>query len=226
LLGLIFSFVLTFVIGVGLASGLQNDPVWAAAGAGSGALVVAGFDSLGLFGKFCSAITALGLISNMVPEIYSSGINFQILGRYPAIVPRFVWNTFGLFVVAVCALAGRNNLSQIFTNFLALMGYWVVLWIVITLEDQFIFRRRARPKYVWSDWDKQEKLPIGLAALTAFCIGWAGAVLCMAQFYFVGPLARLIGKDGGDMGNYVGFCMAGIVYPPLRYWELKKFERC
>ncbi|KAG0651209.1 Purine-cytosine permease fcyB [Hyphodiscus hymeniophilus] len=231
LLGLTLSFVATFVLGVGLASGLQNDPLWAAAGAGSGALVVAGFDSLGNFVKFCSVIVALGLISNMVPEIYSSGINFQILGRYPAIVPRpgyrprFVWNTIGLFVVAVCALAGRNHLAQIFTNFLALMGYWISIWIAITLEDQFIFRRRMRPEYIWSDWDKQEKLPIGLAALAAFCIGWAGAVLCMAQFYFVGPLAKLIGRDGGDMGTYVGFCMAGIVYPPLRYWELKKFGR-
>ena len=223
--GLTLSFAFTFIIGIGLASGLQNDPVWAAARAESGALVVAGYNGVGTFGKFCSVIAALGLISNMVPEIYSSGINFQILGRYPAIVPRFVWNSFGIVIVAVCALAGRNDLSQIFTNFLALMGYWVVMWIVITLEDQFIFRRRTRPKYVWSDWDKQEKLPIGLAALTAFCIGWIGAVLCMAQFYFVGPIARLIGKDGGDLGNYVGFCIAGLVYPPLRCWELEKFGR-
>ena len=90
------------------------------------------------------------------------------------------------------------------------------MWIVITLEEQFVFRRRANPKYIWSDWDNQEKLPIGLAALTAFITGWIGAVLCMAQLYFVGPIARLIGKDGGDVGNYVDFCIAGLVYPPLR----------
>lgn len=214
--GLTLSFILTFAIGIGLASGLQNDPAWTAAGAGSGALIVAGFDSLGVFGNFCSVIAALGLISNMVPEIYSSGINFQILGRHPAVVPRYIWNSFGLVVVAVCALLGRNNLAQIFTNFLAFMGYWIAMWIVITLEEQFVFRRRANPKYIWSDWDNQEKLPIGLAALTAFITGWIGAVLCMAQLYFVGPIARLIGKDGGDVGNYVDFCIAGLVYPPLR----------
>ena len=146
-------------------------PIWAAAGAGSGALIVAGFDALGKFGRFCPVIVALGLISNMVPEIYSSGINFQILGRHPAIVPRFVWNFFGPFVVAACALAGRNNLSQIFMNFLALMGYWIAMWIVIAHEEQLIFRRRKSPKYIWSDWDEQEILPIGLAALMAFCVG-------------------------------------------------------
>lgn len=123
LTGLTLSFIFTFVLGTGLSSGLQNDPVWAAAGAGTGALVVAGYDDLGRFGKFCSVIAALGLIANMVPPTYSSGIDFQILGRYPAAVPRYLWNTLAVIIFAVCALAGRNSLSAIFTNFLALMGY-------------------------------------------------------------------------------------------------------
>lgn len=123
LLGLSLSFTFTFVIGAGLASGLANDPTWEAAGAGSGALIVAGYNGLGGFGKFCSVIAALGLIANMVPPTYVSGINFQILGRYPALVPRFLWNTLAVIIFAVCALAGRNSLAAIFTNFLALMGY-------------------------------------------------------------------------------------------------------
>jgi len=225
LVGMSLSFTFTFVLGCGLASGLENDPVWKEAGAGTGALVVAGYNGLGGFGKFCSVIVALGLIANMVAPIYCSGIDFQILGRYSAMVPRFIWNTFAVIIFMVCALAGKNHLSEIFTNFLALMGYWVVLWIVITLEEQFIFRRRKNPTFNWSDWDKQEKLPIGLAAFAAFCVGWAGAVLCMAQALFIGPIAKLVGDNGADMGNYVGFAWAGLVYPPLRYWELKRFGR-
>lgn len=225
LIGLSLSFSFCFMLGVGLSSGLSNDPTWAAAGAGSGALIVAGFDDLGTFGKFSSTIVALGLIANMVPPVYSSGIDFQILGRYPAMVPRFIWNTFGVIVFAVCALAGRDSLSAIFTNFLALMGYWVSLWIAITLEEQLIFRRRMDPMYVWSDWNRPEKLPIGLAALVAFLVGWVGAILCMAQFYYIGPIAKLVGEYGADMGNYVGFAWASLVYPPLRYWELKIFGR-
>ncbi|KAF7911102.1 uncharacterized protein EAF01_002610 [Botrytis porri] len=225
LLGLSLSFTLTFVIGAGLASGIANNPSWEAAGAGTGALIVAGFESLGGFGKFCSVVAALGLIANMVPPTYSCGIDFQILGRYPAMVPRFLWNTFGVVVFTVCALAGRNDLSEIFTNFLSLMGYWVVLWIVITLEEEFIFRRRKNPTFVWSDWHKQEKMPLGIAAMVAFCIGWVGAILCMSQHYFIGPLAKMVGSEGGDMGNYVGFAWAGLVYPVLRWWELRKFGR-
>ncbi len=101
----------------------------------------------------------------------------------------------------------------------------VVLWIAITLEEEFIFRRKMKPKLIWNDWNKQENLPIGIAAFVAFCVGWVGAVLCMAQFYFIGPLARLVGEDGGDMGNYVGFSLAALIYLPLRYWELRKFGR-
>jgi purine-cytosine permease-like protein len=127
MVGLSLSFTLTFVIGAGLSSGLSNNPVWEAAGAGSGSLVVAGFDGLGDFGKFCSVICALGLIANMVAPIYSSGIDWQILGRYTAIVPRFIWNTFGVVIFTVCALAGHDHLSEIFTNFLALMGYCKLL---------------------------------------------------------------------------------------------------
>ncbi|TVY38579.1 Purine-cytosine permease [Lachnellula subtilissima] len=223
--GLSLSFTFCFVIGAGLSSGLANNPVWEAAGAGSGALIVAGFDGLGGFGKFCSVVVALGLIPNMVAPIYSSGIDWQILGRYPAMVPRFIWTTWGVIIFTVCALVGRDHLSEIFTNFLALMGYWVVFWIVITLEEEFIFRRRMKPTFIWSDWDKPHKLPIGLAALAAFCVGWTGAVLCMAQVYFIGPIAKQVGDYGADMGNYVGFAWTALVYPPLRYLELKKFGR-
>jgi purine-cytosine permease-like protein len=225
LFGLSISFSLCFMLGVGLASGIGNDPEWEEAGAGSGALIVAGYNQLGGFGKFCSVIVALGLIANMVPPTYSAGIDFQILGRYPAMVPRFLWNAFGVIIFAVCALAGRDNLAVIFTNFLALMGYWVVMWIAITLEEQFIFRRRMDPTFIWDDWNKPQKLPIGIAAIIAFLIGWVGSILCMAQHYYIGPIAILVGEYGADLGNFVGFMWAALVYPPLRYLELKKFGR-
>lgn len=225
LIGISISFAFMFMIGIGLASGVNNDPEWSAAGAGTGALIVAGFNQLGGFGKFCSIIVALGLIANMVPPVYSSGIDFQILGRYPAMVPRFIWNAFGVVVFAVCALAGRDSLANIFTNFLALMGYWVAIWLAITLEEHLIFRRRRHPKYVFEDWNAQRKLPVGIAALAAFLVGWAGAILCMTQVYYTGPISLAISGYGGDLGNYVGFAWAALVFPPLRYFELRRLGR-
>ncbi|RMZ90208.1 hypothetical protein DV736_g2575, partial [Chaetothyriales sp. CBS 134916] len=240
--GLTFSFTFTFVLGAGLASGINNDTSYANAwtngqgGSGSGALLVEAYaGSLGSFGKFCAVIAALGGIANIVPSTYSSGIDFQLLGRHFSKVRRIVWNTVGVLIYAVCALAGRNHLAQIFTNFLALMGYWVAIWVAILLEEFLLFRRqpagsidiegggRRRLALDWTAWDDRGKLPIGIAALMAFLVGWAGAILCMAQAWYVGPIARLVGEYGADMGNYVGFCWAAAVYPGLRWWEIRKW---
>lgn len=86
------------------------------------------------------------------------------------------------------------------------MGYWLAIWIAITLEEQLIFRRRSG--YDWTAWDQKGKLPHGLAALVAFLVGWAGAILCMAQAWYKGPIARLVGEYGADvsiapLGKYI-----------------------
>ena len=230
LLGLSVSFTLALVLGIGLGSGITSYQPYSNAwtnsqgGSGSGALLVAGFEPLHDFGKFCAVIAALGVIANTIPPTYSSGVDFQILGRYAAKVPRVIWNTIGVIIYTVCALAGRNHLAVIFTNFLALMGYWVAIWIAIILEEYLIFRRSAKA-YNWAAWDDREKLPLGIAALVAFLVGYGGSVISMAQVWYIGPIARLIGEYGGDAGNYVGFSCAALVYPPLRWLELKKFGR-
>jgi len=231
LLGLTFSFTFALVLGIGLASGINTSPDYSNAwtnsqgGSGSGALVVAAYAPLHGFGKFCAVIAALGGIANTIPPTYSSGVDFQILGRQFAKVPRVVWNTVGVIIYTVCALAGRNNLAVIFTNFLALMGYWVAIWVAILLEDFLIFKKASVRNYNWDIWNDRSKLPLGVAGLIAFLVGWAGAILCMAQVWYIGPLAALVGEYGADMGNYVGFSWAALVYPPLRWLELKKVGR-
>lgn len=231
LLGLTLSFSFAVVLGVGLASGIATYPPYATAwedsqgGSGSGALLVAGFAPLGGFGRFCAVIAALGIIANTIPPTYSCGVDFQVLGHYATRIPRFVWNIAGVIIYTVCALAGRNSLASIFTNFLALMGYWVAIWVAIVLEEYLIFRKRDASAYNWAAWNDASKLPIGIAALVSFLVGWAGAILCMAQVWYTGPIAKLVGEYGADMGNYVGFSWAALVYPPLRWLEVRRFGR-
>jgi purine-cytosine permease-like protein len=197
-LGLALSFTMTFLVGIGLASGINSNSAYSDAwNAGAGALIVEGFGPLNGFGKFCSVVVALGLISNTIPPTYSTGIDFQILGRYAEMVPRIVWNIIGVIIYTACALAGRSHLSEIFTNFLALMGYWVAIWFSILLEERYIFRRQSG--FNWAAWDDPTKLPIGLAAFAAFVVGWVGAVLCMAQYWYIGPLAKSVGDFGADV---------------------------
>lgn len=202
MVGLSLSFTFAFVLGVGLGSAITTYQPWGNAyEISQGALIVEAYAPLGGFGAFCSVIVALGLIANMIPPSYSSSVDFQVFGRWLNKVPRIVWNTVGVIIYTVCAIAGRTSLAAIFTNFLALMGYWVAIWIAITIEEHILFRKYMRLGFNWEDWDDRTKVPLGIAAIIAFLIGWAGAILSMAQVWYIGPIAKLVGEYGGDVSN-------------------------
>jgi purine-cytosine permease-like protein len=228
LTGLWTSFTLVYMLGIGLATGVANNPAWADANSiSTGALIVAGYGPLGGFGKFCAVVVALGVIANSIPGTYSAALGAQVLGRYGKAVPRWVWSCVMVAIELVCALAGREHLFLIFQNFLALMGYWVEIMICIVVEEHLIFRKwRTRGDgggYDWDSWEDQKYLPLGIAALVAFLLGWLGAVLGMYQIWYVGPLAQLAGD--ADVGVWVGCGFALISFPVVRYWELKQFRR-
>jgi purine-cytosine permease-like protein len=212
------------LMGVGLASGTFSNTAWSDAyGVSSGALIMAGYNGLGGFGKFLGVIVSLGLIANNIPGTYSATLGFQIMGRYLARLPRWVLSCVSVLIYTACALGGRNHLFDIFENFLALMGYWVTIYLTIALEEHFIFRRTRG--FDWGAWADRSKLPLGLAALAAFLIGWAGSIISMYQIWYVGPIAKMVGAYGADLGIWVGVSWAAIVFPPLRYLELRKFNR-
>ncbi|KAI4113857.1 MAG: hypothetical protein LQ338_008099 [Usnochroma carphineum] len=226
LVSLLCSFTFTYCLGIGLASAIPTVPAYGAANnVTQGALIVAGFTESTSpgnfnagFGKFLAVVVALGLIANLAPPTYSSGIDFQVLGKNFQKIPRVIWNSVGVVIYTVCALAGRDHLAEIFTNFLALMGYWVIIWLGITLEEQFFFRSRFGFRlgtgdresrrgwgqtYDWTIWNTPEKLPHGIAAFMAFLVGWAGAILCMAQVWYKGPIASLVGEYGADQSFFI-----------------------
>ena len=209
------SFTYTFVLGIGLASAINfNVGYQKAYDTSQGALIVKSLlDGLNDgFARFLGVIIVLGLIANTVAPTYSGGIDFQIISSYFERIPRVLWNTLCVIIYTVCALAGRDHLAEIFTNFLALMGYWCAIWIAITIEEQAFFRSSFgyRGKegwkgwgsgYDWTVWNQKEKLPLGIAALTAFLVGWAGAILCMAQVWYIGPIAKRVGEYGADVSS-------------------------
>ncbi|KAL6717074.1 Vitamin B6 transporter [Lecanora helva] len=223
--GLTLSFVLVTMVGVGLGSGVSTYQPWSDANDISpGALILAGFGDLGGFGKFCGVVVALGVISNNVPGTYAAALGCQVLGRYFKAVPRYLWVCVIAMIYFVCAIAGRDHLFTIFQNFLALVGYWIIIFVSIVLEEHVIFRRGVG--FDWTRWEDQKYLPLGIAALSAFLIGWAGAIIGMDQAWFVGPVASKVGDNtGADIGIWLGASFTLVVFPPLRYLELKKFGR-
>ncbi|KAF2661505.1 hypothetical protein K491DRAFT_586896 [Lophiostoma macrostomum CBS 122681] len=210
-------------LGIGLGSGLLLNESWATAFSdhGVGALINESFAPLHSFGKFCSVVLALCIAANNIPGTYAAALNFQQLGAPFAKVPRPIWSTFACLVFAVIAIAGRDQLFSIFINFLGLIGYWTMIWITMTFEDEFLFRKG---NFDWEIWNRKDLLPHGFAALFAFLVGWAGAILCMYQTYYTGVIASKVGA-GADLGLPVALAWTGIVYPPARWLELRFIGR-
>lgn len=220
--GLILAFLFVNLLGIGLACGVAASSAWQEAyNTSAGALIVESFAPLQGFGKFCSVILALGVIVNCVQGSYSAAICIQTLGRCFAKVPRWAWVIFSVIVQLVLGIAGRNKLFVILQNFLALMGYWLMPMIAIVLLEHWCFKRLGRID--WAMWSHPKKLSSGWAAVSAFLLGWTGAIIGMYQTWFVGPLAKAAGSS--DVGMWIGTSFTLLAYVPLRYLELKMIGR-
>ncbi|KAF2106204.1 hypothetical protein BDV96DRAFT_508292 [Lophiotrema nucula] len=237
---LAFSF--GYLLGVGLATGVSLNPAWATAYSDSqGSLILAGFAPLGRFGHVCGVVLALGTIADNIAATYSAGLVLQVLNeQWLGRVPRWILTVIVCVAYTACAIGGRNSLFEIFQNFLALMGYWTAFFVCVILEEHVLFRsiRRHRAAssaaalrdddddgFDWDSWNDSSKLPVGAAALSAFLIGWAGAVVTMKQNWYTGPVARLVGDDGCDLGLWIGSGCTLLTYPVLRLLEVRVLGR-
>jgi purine-cytosine permease-like protein len=220
--GLTMSFTLVYLVAIGLATGLVDNKAWSDANAiSTGALIVAAYEPLHGFGRFCSVVIALGVIANSTPSLYSASLGCQVLGRYTKAVPRWVWSTVMSLITLVLAMAGRESLLIVFQNFVALMGYWVMLFICIVLQEHLIFR--GRQGFDWTAWEDKSYLPVGLAAFSSFVLGWVGAVLGMSQVWYIGPVSKA--ATSADLGMWLGCAFAIVTFPVFRYFELKIYGR-
>ena len=90
--------------------------------------------------------------------------------------------------------------------------------------EHFVFKAR---KYNISIWNSPELLPPGFAAVVAFCFGVFGAIMGMAQVWWIGPIGKHIGLPdfGGDVGFELSFAFAALSFLGLRYFEKRSFGR-
>lgn len=214
------------LIGVGIATGVGSNKAWEDAyNISSGALLKASYEGLGGFGSFCVVLLALGCIQNNVPSTYVAALSIQTLGRYVRKIPRWLLCLFLMVIELVCSVAGRNHLYEVFENFLPIMAYWVCPWLTIVLEEHVFFHALIGKSFDWTAWQDNKRLPFGAAAMVSWLIGWAGAIVGMAQVWYTGPIALKVGGWGGDVGGWLSIAFAGVVYPPLRWLEMKNFGR-
>ena len=237
----IFITVIGACLGNAAVSNSANEVLGTAYGDhGLGGLLREAFHPLP-FSKFCLVLFTFSVLGNNVAVNYSSGLSLQLLGHYFHAVPRFIWSFLNALVIAILAIAGRDQLSLIVSNFVSLLGYWTISFtIILLIEDQW-FRRKDG--YILEVWDKPGQLPWGIAAILALLTGYlAGGVTGMAQTWYtgkpiyfnepvlesnilLGPIAASFGYIGGDVGIYLSAFFTVIVYPPARYFEKKKTGR-
>ncbi|KAH3674417.1 hypothetical protein WICMUC_003254 [Wickerhamomyces mucosus] len=217
---------------------------------GFGGLLDASFKRFGGFGKFCTIVLLLSLIANNIINTYSGAFSIQLIGIGFAKVPRWCWVILISITYLVCALVGRSHFSTILGNFLPMIGYWVSIYFIMLLEENTIFRnyylnlyskefsndindvekdiipinlRTKRQNYNWDKWNDYKSLTNGYAAFVAFLFGVVGCILGMSQVYYIGVVATKLGD--GDIAMWLSIGFTGLIFPPLRYLELKKFGR-
>lgn len=103
-------------------------------------------------------------------------------------------------------------------------SYWLAIYESICLTDHFLFKR-GFGGYDLTIYRDPSRLPVGVAALVAFGLGVGGAVLGMAQQWFVGPVGKMVGDSGGDVGFLLAFGFAGVGYVGLRGVERRVLGR-
>lgn len=228
-IGLFFPLCFCMMLGAAVGTATVNNPAYADAYAKDhigGLLHEILVPRLGNFGAFCVVILALSIIGNNCPNIYSISFSLQSITHYAQLVPRFIWTLIATVVYCAIAIPGYSHFESVLENFMLCIGYWLAIYEGISLPEHFIFKR-GFGGYHPEHYDQPKKLPPSIAALGAFCFGIVGAVMGMAQVWYIGPIGKLIGSPdyGGDVGFELAFAFASCTYIPFRYFEKKKFGR-
>jgi purine-cytosine permease-like protein len=146
----------------------------------------------------------------------------QNFGPWAIRIPRIVLVTFGYIAAIIVGCLASRFFSDTLQTFLSVIGYWTVIHLVIVAEEHLIFRRNRWSMYDWDAWESPDLLPFGYGAIIAFAFGVAGALLGIKTAWFVGPIAKLIGAKGANIGHELTFALTAITFPIFR-WAEKKY---
>ncbi len=212
-LGVFIPCVLLEVLGVALTSWKQST---------GGTLMAQALGPLGGFGNLLIVLLALSTVANNIPNDYSLGLTMQLFGRWFQGVKRYVWTLIGAVLYVAIALPAASNFNETLTNFMLIIAYWLGPWGIILVLEHFVFRHG---RYNVDDWNTPSRLPIGWAAIISMALGLVGVVLGAAQVYYTGPIGKLVGPFGMDVGFELGVVFAAISYLILRRVELNSSPR-
>merc|ERR1711939_706951 len=223
-IGLNFPLILVETFGAVAFASLANKDTWQEAydtyGVG-GLLGAPLYGPMGGFGRLLLVILALSIVANNIPNVYSFALSVQALHKYFQLIPRCFLSVLCTGIYIALAIPGADHFESWLDTMLVILSYWLAIYTGLLIEGHYIFRGGK-----FSNWNLEasyndfSKLPPGWAAAIAVIAGVAGAVLGMAQEWYVGVIGGMITMPfGGDIGFLLSFSFAGIIYPPVRYLE-------
>ncbi|KAH7920122.1 hypothetical protein BV22DRAFT_1133321 [Leucogyrophana mollusca] len=220
-LGFLIATFTSSALGAAFAAAAPSVAAWSAGFDNSssvGGLVFAVLGPAGAFGTFLTAMVALSIPSSCILAMYSVGTSFMTVHPWFAAVPRWVHVLISEGVLVPVAIIGARKFYTTFVDILNVIGYWVAVFVAIVLVEHILFRRASftEAAYPVTSWATPSLLPSGIPAMLAFLCGCGALVPFMSQAFYVGPIAHM---GTGDIGIYVGFVVAGIVYAVLRGTE-------
>jgi purine-cytosine permease-like protein len=215
------------LLGAAVATAIIGDENYLAAYSDSGIgglLSTVLRPALGRFGDFCNVVLALSIVASTCPVVYSVSFSLQALSQASQRVPRFLWTAVGGCVCVAIAIPAYDGFGSWLENLVLVTGYWTSLYLGILVPEHFVFRRNFSA-YHMEDYAIPGAHPPGVAAAAAFTIGIIGVALGMSQSWYTGPVSKLCGDPGGDVGFELGLGFTIISYVVLRPLEKRYFGR-
>ncbi|BGP47565.1 hypothetical protein JCM10450v2_003428 [Rhodotorula kratochvilovae] len=188
--------------------------------------------NVGDFGRFLLVLLAFSTVSAQIPNVYSGALCIQAIHPVLLKIPRIFFVLLFTVIYFICAMVGREHLSEIVGNFAAILAYYTAFLASIVFIEIFWFRRENGPlagKTNWDDVTDYKKLPPGIACCASIACTIPVIAMGMAATWWVGPIAKAItlpaSEYGGDLGFELSAAVSMITYPLFRHAEIRYFGR-
>lgn len=211
------------ILGVAIGGAVPNVPAWAHAyETGSvGAIFASMLSTAGGFGKFVTVILAFSTLGNIAATIYSITLNFQILLPILVRVPRALFALVFIAIIIPVSIRAASSFFVSLENFIGVIAYWAAAFFSIVTVEHLVFRKGRYESYDPTIWDVGPALPNGVSAIVAGVLSFGLIIPCMAQTWYVGPIA----KKTGDIGFEVALVVSALLYLLLRSLEVRIRKR-
>ncbi|KAK3398216.1 permease for cytosine/purines, uracil, thiamine, allantoin-domain-containing protein [Sordaria brevicollis] len=226
-LGMLLPSVPLLILGAAIGGAMPQVPAWqtAYASTGIGGVMLEMLRPAGGFGKVVLVVLALSVIGNIAISMYSISLNLEML-LPPSLLPfcfkkvrahRFLFILVTMAIMIPLAIRAAAQWETSLVNFLSMIGYWAGCFDAVLIVELVVFRNMDFATFDHEIWNVGRKLPPGLAAIGASLLSWALVVPGIAQSWYVGPIASII----GNIGFEAAFIVTGSLYLPLRWLELE-----